>query len=201
MPAQRFWNLPEEKRKRLMDSAWDEFDRAPFEELSINKIIQSASISRGSFYTYFEDKQDLLNYMLADFFRFVHQSMLKSLERSGGDLFVLAIDLFDFAVRYGGRHRRKQAAENIITYARQSGMWIEQRTTKCEGQLEEIALKLNADLLRSRSFGDLKCMLEMVFMITIGSLKDVVFEIRPAGLVRTELLRKLELVKQGFAAR
>ena len=58
MPSETFLRLTEEKRTRLVDAAWEEVLRVPFEEMSINKIILRARIPRGSFYQYFTDKKD-----------------------------------------------------------------------------------------------------------------------------------------------
>jgi len=66
MPTERFFHLSEDKRKRILKAARKEFIRVPFEEVSINQIIKNAEISRGSFYTYFEDKNDLLRYVFQD---------------------------------------------------------------------------------------------------------------------------------------
>lgn len=66
MPTERFNKLPEEKKKAIRDAAMEECIRVPFEKVSINKIIQNAGISRGSFYTYFEDKRDLVRYIFSD---------------------------------------------------------------------------------------------------------------------------------------
>ena len=56
MPSNTFFRLPEEKRQRLLDAAWEEFSRVSFADASINQIIRAANISRGSFYQYFTDK-------------------------------------------------------------------------------------------------------------------------------------------------
>lgn len=66
MPSERFMKLDEEKRQRIIKAAREEFSKVPFEEASINKIVKAAGISRGSFYTYFEDKRDILGYVLQD---------------------------------------------------------------------------------------------------------------------------------------
>ena len=66
MPKERFLNLPEEKKQRIIDAAVAEFSRVPFDQVSINKIIRSAEIPRGSFYQYFDDKLDLLSFILQD---------------------------------------------------------------------------------------------------------------------------------------
>ena len=63
MPSERFFHLPEEKKRRIKKAALKEFARVPLEEISINRIIRDAEIPRGSFYQYFEDKQDLQTFL------------------------------------------------------------------------------------------------------------------------------------------
>lgn len=63
MPTKTFFNLPEEKRGRIFEAAVDEFSEVRFSEASINRIIKAAGISRGSFYQYFEDKEDLFKHV------------------------------------------------------------------------------------------------------------------------------------------
>lgn len=62
VPKKTFFNLPEEKKARLLKAAYQEFSHASLDEASINVIIQESDISRGSFYQYFEDKEDLYFY-------------------------------------------------------------------------------------------------------------------------------------------
>ena len=64
MPTERFLRLPKEKIEAIRIAAAKEFMRVPLEEASINRIVHDADISRGSFYTYFEDKQDLLKWLI-----------------------------------------------------------------------------------------------------------------------------------------
>ena len=63
MPSATFYNLPEEKRERLLRAAREEFSRVPYESASVNRIIQSAGIPRGSFYMYFTDKEELFGHL------------------------------------------------------------------------------------------------------------------------------------------
>lgn len=64
MPKETFFNLPEEKRCLIRDVAIGEFAEFTFEQASINRIVASAGIAKGSFYQYFEDKEDLFLYLL-----------------------------------------------------------------------------------------------------------------------------------------
>lgn len=62
MPTQTFFNLPEEKRERIIGAAIQEFAAYPFDQASIARIIEQAGIPRGSFYQYFENLKDLYKY-------------------------------------------------------------------------------------------------------------------------------------------
>ncbi len=59
MPKQTFLNLPEEKRARIVDVALTEFAEKGYTGASITGIVAAAGIAKGSFYQYFEDKDDL----------------------------------------------------------------------------------------------------------------------------------------------
>lgn len=64
MPKQTFLNLPEEKRNNIINAAVDEFAEYGLENASTNRIVENSAISKGSFYQYFEDKQDVFMYLL-----------------------------------------------------------------------------------------------------------------------------------------
>jgi AcrR family transcriptional regulator len=79
MPKQTFFNLPEEKRGTITNAAVDEFAQYGLENASTNRIVENSGISKGSFYQYFEDKQDVFMYLLSvlekekmDFFKGMH---------------------------------------------------------------------------------------------------------------------------------
>src|SRR5215216_4860603 len=64
MPKQTFLNLPSEKRETIMNAAIDEFAEYGLENASTNRIVKNSGIAKGSFYQYFEDKQDVFMHML-----------------------------------------------------------------------------------------------------------------------------------------
>ena len=65
MPKQTFFNLPAEKREIIMNAAIEEFADYGLENASTNRIVKNSGIAKGSFYQYFEDKQDVFMHMLA----------------------------------------------------------------------------------------------------------------------------------------
>jgi AcrR family transcriptional regulator len=59
MPRQRFYHLAPQERRRLVDIATRHFATEGFERASLNEILAEAGISKGSYYYYFDDKDDL----------------------------------------------------------------------------------------------------------------------------------------------
>ena len=66
MPKQTFYDLCEEKKARIIDMALEEFSQKTFSQASLNQIIKSAGIPKGSFYQYFENKEDLYLYLIEE---------------------------------------------------------------------------------------------------------------------------------------
>ncbi len=65
MPKQTFFNLPQEKRDTIINAAVDEFAEYGLVNASTNRIVKNSGIAKGSFYQYFEDKEDVFKYLLS----------------------------------------------------------------------------------------------------------------------------------------
>lgn len=90
MPTERFYNLSEAKKQVILDAIEEEFTRVPFDKVSINKIIQMAGISRGSFYTYFKDRDDILGYLFERGYERFQEGWLAFAEENGRNLWKTA---------------------------------------------------------------------------------------------------------------
>jgi TetR/AcrR family transcriptional regulator len=64
MPNETFFNLPDDKRQRILDVAIDEFAENDYPNVSISRLVDRAGIAKGSFYQYFEDKEDLFRHLM-----------------------------------------------------------------------------------------------------------------------------------------
>lgn len=95
MCTETFLRLPEEKRSRFLNAAWEEFTSTRFADVSINQIIRKAKIPRGSFYQYFLDKEDLFTYLLEEVREHVKREYRRALEDAGGDMFQAQLNCFD----------------------------------------------------------------------------------------------------------
>ncbi|MCD8220706.1 MAG: TetR/AcrR family transcriptional regulator [Clostridiales bacterium] len=98
MPSERFYRLSAAKQQRIKEAVMKEFARVPFEKVSINQIVQTAGISRGSFYTYFNDKNDLVRWLLEDTRDQMQYLMNEEMSRQDGDYFSMLKIMFESAV-------------------------------------------------------------------------------------------------------
>ena len=96
MPSSTFMNLPPEKQEKLLEAATREFSSRPFNEASINQIIKEAGIPRGSFYMYFQDKEELFRYLLRGYVDQMVMVIEELLLRRKGDIFQALLDLYDY---------------------------------------------------------------------------------------------------------
>jgi AcrR family transcriptional regulator len=67
----------EERRRNLIQAAWRCVRRKRFTDLTVDDVCEEAGVSKGSFYSYFDSKQDLLIGLLED----DAASMEESIER------------------------------------------------------------------------------------------------------------------------
>ncbi len=93
MPTNTFFHLPEEKQQRLLDAAQIEFSRHSLQEASIANIVKLAGIPRGSFYQYFENKEDLYFYYFATLRKNSERDLEKQIIAENGDL-IEAMDVY-----------------------------------------------------------------------------------------------------------
>lgn len=118
MPTERFMRLPKEKIEAIRIAAAREYMRVPPEEVSINRIIHNADISRGSFYTYFEDKQDLLKWLICAHAERHFNIYIDRLQENGGDLWEMFGDVFDRAIDFMESNGMIEIFQNLIKSAK-----------------------------------------------------------------------------------
>src|SRR3954467_846977 len=69
MPRPRYERAAPELKTAILSAARKELARAGYEGASLNRILEEAGLSKGAFYYYFDDKDDLVATVLLDMYR------------------------------------------------------------------------------------------------------------------------------------
>jgi len=135
MATRRYYNLPDEKRNRILTAALEEYGERGVDGARVSGIVRRAGIPRGSFYQYFADMDDLLaevfEHVTAEKMRF----MAGALRQAGQVPFADYVELtFDAGLDFAARHPRivalgkalystaNQTAQALVAEARQMGI-------------------------------------------------------------------------------
>ena len=154
MPTQRFLKLKEEKKQAILEAAVHEFSRVPYSSASINQIIKEADISRGSFYTYFEDKDDLMRYMLRGFRDNCQERIFRTLKEQEGNPFETALKLLeavDAGYVLGGKKKKEEIEGKIGRTEDAMKKLVDEATAKAEAVKKEKILEAKEEILRQKT--------------------------------------------------
>jgi len=197
VPTSTFFRLPEEKRQRLIDAAWEEFSRTSFSDASINRIIHEARIPRGSFYQYFADKEDLFWYLLAGVREHISNVFHKTLDETKGDLFSVPLQVFDKFL--GAGDQMDPGLKRILQVAQLNQGMDFQRFISEEFEGLPTWLLEESDRMEFRQKDE--AFLHNVFFLTMAALAFSIMETmrRPERREphRATLQQKVEIIKCG----
>lgn len=203
MPSSTFLNLAPEKQEKLLSAAAREFTERPYNEASINRIIRTAQISRGSFYMYFRDKEELFQYLTRESVTELLVVLREVLQSTGGDIFAALPALYDYLSAHQtesgdlGSVRLLPLIVNRNCGMQKSGLL---EFLDPEAVLEQLAESVNPDLLDLRSGEDLDHMLRMVLALSLPMMYN---SLRPGGdpEVRERLVSVMEILRRGMGAK
>ena len=200
MIKKTFYNLPYEKRKRITDAVIKEFMERPNEKVSINRIIKTAEISRGSFYQYFDDKVDLIEIITKTMFEESSNKAKEILTLSCGDLFVMYIKMFDYFGDYSSQKQTMKIMRNIVdSFKANDDLVSEYLKNRFNMALtnNEIYTMVDRQNLKFQDNESVKCLIEILTQV----LKNAIFDVFVAGSdreeVRERLIKKIDIIKQG----
>ena len=200
MPRSTFCRLAPEKQERLLEAATREFSRRSFAEASINQIIKDAGIPRGSFYMYFDDKEDLFCYVMSGYVDQLLMVVRESIFRAGGDLFQGVLDLYDFLLRQGRGQEPGDMGAMAAILACNSGLQKNMLLGLLdrEAVLDGLGDAVDQDMLDLRHDRDLGDILAAVLTVAAPLLYSGL-QGDSRGAVRERLENVLMLMKHGMA--
>ena len=196
MPSDTFLRLNDEKKKKLIDASFKEFSLYNFNDVSINRIIKEAGISRGSFYMYFVDKKDLYFYLLEQHLEILINNMKNDLIKNKGDLFKMFQNNIkeEFnSFKKNNINFLKKSLENIT-------MMEESKKTfgfRDKRLLKELIPNINLELLNDNA----KKHIEVIFAINMHLLMVTLMKLLKEDSLDEEILKdyyeQLDILKYG----
>ena len=200
MPTNTFFNLPAEKKHKILKAANKEFARVPLEQASIKNIVEDAEIARGSFYQYFENKQDLFDYIMTSKTGDMEKNLMEMIEHENGNIINIFINIYDHLIEVGKIRRNnklfRQIFENIKTSDNLMLTRKEEMNKKLEKTLQDLYSK-NKDILNIKDEEEFKLVIEILTAITrrriVASLKY-----KNSAEARKDFLKEIEYIKRGI---
>ena len=196
MPKDTFYNLSDEKRKKIEKALEKEFSRTTFEKSSISNIIEAADIPRGSFYQYFEDKEDAEKYIVQKYILKENALFKKFLKENDGDIFKIAIKGFDYIISETQKKNKNNLFANILQDMRKNNISI--FSEEDNKDFKEIKDEIDTSILNIKDINDEKYIIKIIFLVVRTSAFDVIRKKATIEEAREELEKQIEILKRGM---
>lgn len=200
MIKKTFYNLPEEKKQRIINAVMTEFSSSETGKININRIIKAANISRGSFYQYFDDKVDLVEVLAKKFIEHSLNELNKTQKSCDNDIFDTYENLFDIITNFTRDKQKKLILKNLLKNLRANDDLISDYMLYRFDGLKSLHIfcnEFNTDNLRYKSDDDVKFLAQ----ILTQELKNALFNVFVVGTEiddeKKAYLRKLQIIKFG----
>lgn len=198
MPKETFLKLSKEKQQKIIKSAKKEFARAPIENVSIKNIVEDADIARGSFYQYFESKEDLLIYILKENSEKLNTKLKDKVKETNGDIFRLYIFLYDSMIEEFTNNPDQELFKQIFINLKSSDENVFDLVKKTKPQdIIEYYEQIDKTKLNITNHEDLVIICDMLNAITRRAvIKN--FKNKSKEYCRKMFLKEIEYLKYGI---
>lgn len=175
MPKQTFFNLPKEKKEVILNAARQEFSEVTLQEASIANIIKRAEIPRGSFYQYFEDKDDVFLYLVEEGSKDFFDRLIKALQDEKGNVFTACEIWFKQNIEGLEEPMTRKLCRNIFLSMNEKMQ--DRMTPHCvkhpfAGSMKVLVSNMDLKDLRISNEDEMKYFLKMLRGVIFGAMAD-----------------------------
>jgi AcrR family transcriptional regulator len=200
LPKLTFINLPEDKKQNLLGATIKEFSRVPLYDASIANIVKEAGIPRGSFYQYFEDKEDAFFFLLNDFAIKKKKIFLLILERHNGELFDSMIDFYQqFISEEENLKFLKNALLNMTYEIEATFSRMIQDQENSEKNYRSMTALLNKDNLNITDEEEVYHILQIIIAVTFRNLVEKFAKDLSYSEAISNYTTEINLLKRGLS--
>lgn len=199
MPTKTFLNLPQEKQKNIIDASIKEFKRVLLKDASINKIIKDANISRGSFYNYFTDINDIYIYSLNNYKKKFFETFEEILIKTQGDLIKTAQIIYDNIIEYCLSD--KTLFKNIflnMNYHISIRNQLNKEDIENKYKLVQMISKINKKNLNITTEEELFYIIDIIIGFVIHGLIEIFLDNQDPAIIKNKIIKQLEILEKGI---
>ena len=200
MIKRTFYNLPTEKREKIIDVTRREFRKGNKQKITINSVIKNAGISRGSFYQYFDDKLDLVEVLIRSFIDKSIDDVRRAIVSSDGDIFYTFECMYDVIIRFSEDEKQKRVLKNLISNVRANNNLVSDyiiKRYKGIDSLINITDEFSRKGFRFKSDEDMILLQQILTSVLKNAIYNYYVFDADAEETKKRYLRKLYIIKQG----
>ena len=204
MPKQTFFNLPTEKQEMIITAAKKEFSMHSYHDASINRIIKDAKIPRGSFYMYFENKEDVFYYILESFQHTMQQQVLlklAKLDTNGSNLVDICLEIFDLLITTPVLLENKDFFMGVflhmnISVTKELLSFKDEQLQKKQGMIINFWKKIA--LFDNKTEEEIFHIIDVFRLLVVDAVLSVLAEEKPSDDVKAALRIKIQVLERGI---
>ena len=197
MPKSTFYNLNIEKREKIEKAIRNEFRKKSFSKASISNIIEEANIPRGSFYQYFEDKEDAIKYVISNFIEMEKRQMKKILEENNGDIFETAIGIYQYIVDKNSDDQEIILCKNILQTMKDENINVFEEIRLEKNNTNSKSL-INTTNLNVKNDEDIKYIMKIISVVVRAETIEVMSQRKSKEQGLEELKAQIKLLQEGL---
>lgn len=168
MISPTFQNLKEDKKNRIIDAALVEFSTRPFNEASITNIVKNADISRGSFYQYFGNKENIYKHLVNFLYTKHRDELVNILIENSGQLYPSLLKFYEnyiddlFESKYFAFYKNTFRYVNHYLIGNEGVLSLRNQSTNREEEQNNFIQIVDMDDLKAESSQDV---LEYIYFL------------------------------------
>ena len=191
MPTSTYYNLNPIKKERIENAVKKEFSRVPLIDMSVKNIVNDANIARGSFYQYFETREDLIKYILEKEFEKEEVRILKLLGETNKDIFETAYRYLVGMIEM--QEKNSSYYINIYQYLRETKIFPLKNI-----DLSNINQYVNTSMLNVNTVEEAYAAIRVIAIITFSKKMEILNNKVSKEKGLKEYKQELDIIKKGL---
>lgn len=201
MPNNTFLNLDKDKQDILINASIKEFSTYTFEEASINRIIHDINMPRGSFYMYFDNKEELYHYIISIKFSPLKAKIKDIIKTNNGDIIDSFINIFDYIIEYCNRGCNKTLVKNFfigLNYHMECKVLDKSIITHNKERLRKFLNSIDTSKLKSTEIDEIFIVFDLIITLLMHSLMDLFIVKLDVNFVKDKYIKQLNIIKKSI---